>query len=96
MSKILKTHQKTIGNLAIALLFLGGCIFMFTSSWNAPETEAASSCGCSTVPEGACNAYGANNSNSCVGGCNGSIGNEASQCDGDCSSGSGNSSGNNN
>ncbi len=44
MSKMLRTHQNTIGNLAIALLLLGGCVFILTGSWNSPETVAASSC----------------------------------------------------
>ena len=34
MSKMLRTHQNTIGNLAIALLFVGGCIFLLTGSWD--------------------------------------------------------------
>lgn len=44
MPKMLKTHQSTIGNLMIALLFVGGCIFLLTGSWNASETEAATGC----------------------------------------------------
>ena len=28
-----RTHQNTIGNLAIVLLFVGGCIFLLTGSW---------------------------------------------------------------
>ena len=44
MSRMLKTHQNTIGNVMIALLFVGGCIFLLTGSWDAPETEAANGC----------------------------------------------------
>ena len=44
MSKMLKTHQKTIGNLVIALLFVGGCIFLLTGSWDTSVSEAVSSC----------------------------------------------------
>ena len=44
MSKMLKTHRNTIGNLMITLLFVGGCIFLLTGSWNASETEAATGC----------------------------------------------------
>ncbi len=44
MSKILKTHQNTIGNLAIALLFVGGCIFLLTGSWDTSESVAAKGC----------------------------------------------------
>ncbi len=44
MSKMLKTHRNTIGNLMIALLFVGGCIFLLTGSWDASETEAATGC----------------------------------------------------
>ena len=44
MSKMLRTHQNKISNLAVALLLLGGCVFILTGSWNAPETVAASSC----------------------------------------------------
>lgn len=44
MPKMLKTHQNTIGNLAIVLLFVGGCIFLLTGSWDASETEAATGC----------------------------------------------------
>ena len=56
MSKMLKTHQNTIGNLAIALLFVGGCIFMLTGSWDTSETEAAKGCcgGDTTVTGGCC------------------------------------------
>lgn len=41
---MLKTYQNTIGNLMIALLFVGGCIFLLTGSWDASETEAATGC----------------------------------------------------
>ena len=44
MSKMLKTYRNTIGNLMIALLFVGGCIFLLTGSWDASETEAATGC----------------------------------------------------
>ena len=44
MIKVFKQNRNIIGNLAIALLLLGGCVFMFTSGWNAPETVAASGC----------------------------------------------------
>ena len=44
MPKMLKTHQNTIGNLMITLLFVGGCIFLLTGSWDASETEAATGC----------------------------------------------------
>lgn len=44
MSKMLKTHRNTIGNLMIALLFVGGCLFLLTGSWDASETEAATGC----------------------------------------------------
>ncbi len=44
MSKMLRTHQNTIGNLVIALLFVGGCIFLLTGSWDASESEAAKGC----------------------------------------------------
>ena len=44
MSKMLKTHQNTIGNLVIALLFVGGCIFLLTGSWDTSESEAAKGC----------------------------------------------------
>ena len=44
MRKMLKTHRNTIGNLMIALLFIGGCIFLLTGSWDASETEAATGC----------------------------------------------------
>lgn len=44
MSKMLKTHRNTIGNLMIALLFVGGCIFLLTGSWDASEPEAATGC----------------------------------------------------
>lgn len=33
MSKMFRAHQNTIGNLAIALLFVGGCIFLLTGSF---------------------------------------------------------------
>ena len=35
MSKMLKTHQNTIRNVMITLLFVGGCIFLLTGSWDA-------------------------------------------------------------
>ena len=44
MLKMFKTHRNTVGNLMIALMFVGGCIFMLTGSWNASETDAANSC----------------------------------------------------
>ncbi len=44
MSKMLRTHQNTIGNLVIALLFVGGCIFLLTGSWDASVSEAAKGC----------------------------------------------------
>ncbi len=44
MSKMFRTHQNTIGNLAIALLFVGGCIFLLTGSWNTSESETAKGC----------------------------------------------------
>ncbi len=44
MSKMLRTHQNTIGNLAVALLFVGGCIFLLTGSWDASDSEAAKGC----------------------------------------------------
>jgi len=44
MSKMFRTHQNTIGNLVIALLFVGGCIFLLTGSWDTSETEAAKGC----------------------------------------------------
>lgn len=44
MSKMFKTHQNTIGNLAITLLFVGGCIFLLTGSWDAAESETAKGC----------------------------------------------------
>ena len=44
MSKMLRTHQNTIGNLAIALLFVGGCIFLLTGSWDTSESVAAKGC----------------------------------------------------
>ena len=62
MSKMFRTHQNTIGNLAIALLFVGGCIFLLTGSWDAPETEAGnSSCRKNTMAQGCCR--GTNTSN---------------------------------
>ena len=56
MSKMLRTHQNTIGNLAIALLFVGGCIFMLTGSWDTSESVAAKGCcgGDTTVTGGCC------------------------------------------
>ena len=44
MSKMLKTHRNAIGNLMITLLFVGGCIFLLTGSWDASESEAATGC----------------------------------------------------
>ena len=44
MPKMLKTHQNTIGNFMIALLFVGGCIFFLTGSWDTSESEAAKGC----------------------------------------------------
>ncbi len=46
MSKMLKTHQNTIGNVIIALLFVGGCIFLLTGSWDTSVSEAAKGCCC--------------------------------------------------
>ena len=44
MINVFHKNRNTIGNLAIALLLLGGCVFILTGSWNSPETVAASSC----------------------------------------------------
>ena len=44
MSKMFRAHRNTIGNLAIALLFVGGCIFLLTGSWDTSESEAAKGC----------------------------------------------------
>ena len=44
MSKMFKTHQNTIGNVIIALLFVGGCIFLLTGSWDTSVSEAAKGC----------------------------------------------------
>ena len=44
MIKVFYKNRKTIENLAIALLSIGVCVVVFTGSWNAPETNAASSC----------------------------------------------------
>ena len=44
MSKMFRTHQNTIGNLAVALLFVGGCIFLLTGSWDTSESETAKGC----------------------------------------------------
>ncbi len=41
---MLKTHRNTIGNLMITLLFVGGCIFLLTGSWDASEAEEAKGC----------------------------------------------------
>ena len=55
MSKMLKTHQNTIGNLVIALLFVGGCIFLLTGSWDTSESEAAKGgCGGDTTVSSCC------------------------------------------
>ena len=41
---MLKTHRNAIGNLMITLLFVGGCIFLLTGSWDASESQASKSC----------------------------------------------------
>ena len=40
----LYNFRNTIGNLMIGLLFVGGCVFLLTGSWDASETEAATGC----------------------------------------------------
>ena len=55
MSKMLRTHQNTIGNLVIALLFVGGCIFLLTGSWDTSVSQAAKGCcGGDTTATGCC------------------------------------------
>ena len=44
MSKMFRTHQNAIGNLAVALLFVGGCIFLLTGSWDTSESVEAKGC----------------------------------------------------
>ena len=76
MRKMLKTHQNTIGNLAITLLFVGGCIFLLTGSWDASETEAATGCcggGDATLVAGA--------TGGCCGGTNKASSSGNSDCD---------------
>ena len=76
MLKMFKTHRNTIGNLMIVLMFVGGCTFMLIGSWDAPETEAASSGGgeiaATTLAAGCCGgngiAMGAETIASCCGG----------------------------
>ncbi len=52
-----KTHRNTIVNTMIALLFVGGCMFLLSGNWDAGETEdvcgycgsdvtTTSTCGC--------------------------------------------------
>ncbi len=41
---MLKTHQKTIGYVIIALMYVGGCIFLMSGSNVTSETESACSC----------------------------------------------------
>ncbi|MDE0314706.1 MAG: hypothetical protein OXM61_07390 [Candidatus Poribacteria bacterium] len=44
MINVFSKNRSTVGNLVIALLFIGGCVFVLTGSWNAPKTVAASGC----------------------------------------------------
>ena len=39
MNRMLKTHRNTIVNTMIALLFVGGCVFLMAVSWDAGEAE---------------------------------------------------------
>ena len=36
---MLKTHRNTIVHTMIALLFVGGCVFLLSGNWDAAETE---------------------------------------------------------
>jgi len=85
MSKMLKTHQNTIGNLVIALLFVGGCIFLLTGSWDTSESEAAKGCcGGDTTVKSCCGGgttLVAETTGSCCGSTNQLSGSGSSNCD---------------
>ena len=51
MVNVFYKNRSTVGNLVIALLFIGGCVFVLTGSWNAPKTVAASGCCGGTITE---------------------------------------------
>ena len=76
MCKMLKTHRNAIGNLMITLLFVGGCIFLLTGSWDASEAEAVKGCcGGKTTTTG-CDA--------CGGGMDAAPLSSSSNCNNDC------------
>ena len=87
MSKMLKTHQNTISNLVIALLFVGGCIFLLTGSWDTSESEAAKGCSGGDTTVSSCGGGKTLVAETTVGGCgsanqlSGSNGNDDYKCD---------------